>query len=327
MKKRQSKHAAEVRLIGINDPHFTAHNPASWKVNYLEELEAAMAKLFLFAKQEDVDAIVWGGDLFHLKSSMRNPHWFVARMGAMLLDLEIPQLCIGGNHDLKYGSLDGLEGQPLEVMLKLRVMNLLDTEDWMFEAGPIKVQVAGRSYKHGLADGMFELKKDPSATYLLGVGHFWFGKQTGMLFGENIYGPDLLMKAEPDVFLIGHHHEDQGIIRQDGKVYCSQGSATRTGTHKQDLERIPSAVYLKINAEGVDATVLRLPCRPASEVFDLEIREQIMQEKKTIEAFSQELADVIVLSTDPRDILKELDPNSTIKAIVEHYLELAEAKC
>lgn len=315
----------EVRLVFMTDPHFSAHNPPSWKpgTSYPDELERSVSQVFTFAKKNNVDAVVWGGDFFNLKSASRNPLWFLARVISFFRDGGLTNIGIVGNHDVKYGSMEGLPGQPVEVLLAAQTFHLLDKSSWLFKAKDFSVKVSGRSYQHSQAKPIVDLKKG-TASYLVGVGHFWFGKVTGEFFGEPVYGPDTLEKSEVDVYMIGHHHDDQGVQVINGKTYAVAGSITRTGAHKQDLTRAPAAVYVVFTKKGVEAKVLRPKVTPLDTLIDLTVREQLMEESKAIDEFISSLSSVNLQAQDPMKVVDELGLDQKVKEAVLRYLEAAE---
>jgi len=312
-----------ISIIGICDPHFSAHNPSAWKVDYLEETLKTLEQVFLYAQKEHVDAIVWAGDIFHLKSPTRNPLWFVTSLIKILRKAGCPHYTIAGNHDLKWGSLEGLEGQPLELLIESGAMSLLDTESVLFSNQETSLEIAGKSYEHGNA---VEPVFSSQAQWKLAVGHYWFGKNTGTMFGEPVFGPEYLEKWAANVFLIGHHHEDQGIVEKTGKYYCSQGSMSRTGAHKQDLTRKPAAVWMTFTKASFEGKVLRPKVRAMEQLIDIRQREQIKKEEEEIEKFIETLKDNEMMGLDPKKILEEMNLDKEIKERVQRYLEEAETR-
>jgi len=328
------------RAVTICDPHFSAHNPPVYKQDYWPIVLDTMLKIFKFAHEKECDAILWAGDIFHLKTAIRNPLWFLTEVIGLFRDASekgILHLGIAGNHDVKYGSLaEGLEGQPLHVLATAGCYNLLDKNEYLFEIRnedvldtkkTTKVRVAGASFLHGSAKPLLAKKKQ-GADYLVTLGHFWFGSQSGEFFGEVIYGPDYLDAGETDVYVIGHHHEDQGIQEVGKKVYFAHGSPSRTGAHKHDLERRPAAGFLDISAAGIEHSILRPKMPEIADVMDLETRKVVMAEKEKIEEFVKLFSESGMDAGDPRKILDSIDPNmdAQLKSRVLDYLDAAEAE-
>ena len=108
----------------------------------------------------------------------------------------------------------------------------------------------------------------------------------------------MLGAGESDVFMIGHHHEDQGVQHINGKYYDSHGSIARTGSHANDLERRPATSYVEISREGIKIQLLRPKLPPAEDIMDLDRRKEVMAEKKKINEFMESLQSNIITSKD-----------------------------
>lgn len=326
---RPTKDPDVFKCLAICDPHFAASSPPAFKTNYLEYLESNVDQVFRYAIKNKVDAILWAGDIFHLKEPRNNPLWLVARVISRLSVPQvvegIPNLGIGGNHDYKYGTLEaGLRGSPLEVLVASGIYHILDDHEYLFQGNGFSVRVAGGSYHHGQAQHVRDKKKD-GADWLITLGHFWLGKQTGEFFGEALYGFDFFKDSESDIYIVGHHHEDKGVMEMDGKTYVSHGSISVTGAHPHDLTRRPGAAYIEIRKEGKDIKLLRVKQPEIGEILDLDRHQQIKEEKKEMQEFIESLAQTEIAVSDPQQILNELAPTAQIRQRAQEYIELAES--
>jgi len=323
-----------IKIVTILDPHLCAHSPASYKMDYWEVLQGSVNKVIDWAIKNEVDAFVWGGDIFHLKSSSRNPLSFIRQVMRIMKKIQeagMANVGIAGNHDILYGSIEkGLEGQPLGILIEAGLYHLLDDNDYVIEKEGRRVRIAGASFHHGQAEPTRALKAHGDT--LVAVGHFWFGSQSGDFFGEPIYGPDVLGSGEADVYVIGHHHEDQGIREIAGKIYVSHGSITRTGAHANDLRRRPSAGVLEFETgSGVEDksgsikfNVLRPKLPPIEELIDTERHEEKREEEQKMVQFMSTLKGVALEVQDPGQMIKEANARQEVKERAEGYLERAE---
>lgn len=337
-----AKDPITIRGMGITDPHFTDINPPAYKVDYMDMLETAFESVCKFAEQKNVDFFIWGGDLYHRKSARQNSHALNARVSRIMRRAkEIAGVNCGifGNHDYPFGDkMRGLQGQPGEMLLETGNYRLLDHEvpldhkgrpmtenhgDVLIRGDGFTLRVAGESYLHARAEPVRD-KRRLGATWLLAAGHFWFGRQTGEFFGEPVFGPDFLSQGEPDAYFIGHHHEDQGIVELDGKLYASIGSFTRTGAHKHDRERRPSAVLFEFTKADMKGTILRPKHPSAEEALDLEMVEQQKAENAALDELTRELEAAETTAVDPHKILEDIAPSSEVRKKVQGYLERAE---
>lgn len=320
------------KFLAIFDPHLTGISPPSYKVDYWAMMQALFKRLWAFADDQRVDAILCAGDLFHRKAPHQNSIAFLNEVIDLLKNAPAPVLGIAGNHDVKWGSWKtGLKGQPLENMIKAGVYHLLDDDPWTFCIGDpggeyTSVRVDGGSYHQAQAAHVRDLKKGPYTKYLIALGHFWFGPQSGEFYGEPVYGPDYLGLSEVDLFLIGHHHEDQGIQTIGGKIYDSHGALTRTGAHQHDITRAPAASLITVTAEGIEAQVVRPKFPTPEESLDLEKLSQIKEENAELDRFAQALNLTEATTLDPRDILDKSEMSAEVRERARHYLNLAEAE-
>lgn len=319
------------RAIAICDPHFAASSPPAFKVDYLEYVTSNVSQVLKHAGKIKADAILWAGDMFHLKEPRNNPHWLVSKVIGLLAEADqiygCPSLGIGGNHDYKHGCLEaGLHGSPLDTLIQAGIYHLLDREEWLFEndKGDISVRVAGGSYHHSQAQHVRD-KKKLEAKHLIALGHFWLGKQTGEFFGEPLYGFDFFQESEVDTFIVGHHHEDKGVMDVGDKQYISHGSISITGAHPHDLQRRPGAALIEITPQGRTTKILRPKGPTAADLIDLDHHKQIKEEKKEMDDFIERLSTTVLTASDPEAVLKELAASEEIRERASEYISAAEA--
>lgn len=326
----KTKDPKTFRAININDPHFASNSPPAFKTSYLEHLENNLDQVLKKAVEWNVDCLIWGGDMFHLKDPRNNTHALVARVVERLTRAEtegnLVNLGIGGNHDYKFGNLEtGLSGSPLAVLLAAGRMRLLDENEFVFETNDTTVRIAGGSYHHGQAQHVRDKKKQ-GAEHLVVAGHFWLGTQTGEFFGEALYGFDFFKESEADIIIVGHHHEDKGVMEVDGKLFVSQGSISITGAHPHDLKRRPAACLIEITGKDRKTVLLRPKMKPIEELLDLERHAEIKKEKADVEEFITHLQDSEIEAADPAEVLKGMETAAEVKTRAMEYITQAENK-
>lgn len=315
-----------IRFVTILDLHLSPVPPVSRKDDFLASTLDALHQARRFAKKMNAQGIILAGDIFHIKTGSRNPHGFVRSVMSNFKevksdDLDVLGIC--GNHDLTFGSLVSLETQPIGVMVEADAMHLLDNKPVTYKGKGFSVKVAGCSYNHAQAAPVRDLKKD-GADFLVGVGHFWFGPETGEFFGEPVYGPDYFKDSEVDAFVIGHHHEDMGIPVVGGRTYFTHGSINRIGSHKGDLERRPSVGLLEVTKNGVTGKVARVKVPEVSEVFNLETVKVAQEERVELDKFIEGISQQIMVSTDLNKMVDEMTLPADVKVRVDKYLQEAE---
>jgi hypothetical protein len=158
----------------------------------------------------------------------------------------------------------------------------------------------------------------------VGLGHFWFGRETGNFFGEPVYGPDFLGTTEVDAYVIGHHHADQGIPVLNGKTYFAHGSINRIGAHAGDMERKPAVGLMRVTKDGITGQIARLKVPPATDIFDVAKREAVEREQRNLDEFLQMISDQVAQEDDIESMVEAMGLTTQVKARVKDYLTKAE---
>lgn len=317
-----------LRFVTILDPHFSPVTPSSRKDDFFQSTADAFGQAVRFAVKMECQALLIAGDIFHLKTGSRNPHWFMKAVIGLFKSAKkqgVEVIGIAGNHDLTFGSLVSLESQPIGVLAEADAIHLLDDKSILYRTDTFTARVAGCSYHHAQASFVRDLKKD-GADFLVSTGHFWFGKETGEFFGEPVYGPSYFDGSESDAFVIGHHHADQGIQSVNGKQFFAHGSMNRVGAHAGDLERKPAVGLLEITKAGITGRVARLKVQDAKEIFDVDKHVTMVAEKKELDNFMALISSQVIGDADVASILGELELAPAVRARVDQYITAAETE-
>ena len=151
--------------------------------------------------------------------------------------------------------------------------------------------------------------------------------QSGNFFGEALYGLEFFKDSEVDLFLVGHHHEDKGMLEGYGKTFVSHGSITITGTHPHDLARTPAAALIEFPSKTErKVQFVRVAIPPIGDILDLEKHQQLKEEKKEMESLIEALSATEVGTADPLELLREMAPPEEVRKKVQEYLDKAEAQ-
>ena len=317
----------KVSFIFRTDVHVADKGPASWKGDYSEEIWSNLEQVGYFARKHKAHAVLDGGDYFHVKTASRNSHSLIYRTAEIHKSYPCPTYCVEGNHDITYNNLGSIERQPLGVLYAAGVFHHL--RDTVFESDGLKVRVVGVPYdpKQTL-DNLLSIQKRPEDDYLVAVVHAWAGEnppaKVEEFFGEPVFKyRDLVTPDGPDAFLFGHWHKDQGVVQIKGTQFVNHGALSRGALTHENMSRIPKASLLEFTSEGLKVTLLPMKVLPAEEVFDVEQKERVETEGKSIDAFVERLqADVQFDSEgDITANLSKLDFASEVRDLALGYLE------
>ena len=319
-----------MKFVFRTDVHATEKSPASWKGDYLVEIQASLIQIGELAK--GAVAVLDGGDFFHIKAATRNSHALVAQMAATHAAYPCPVYAIEGNHDLAYNNLESIDRQPLGVFFAAGVFRQL--RDQVFESEGLRVRVVGVPYAPDLElQTLRAIRKQPGDDYLLVVVHAFAAENPSAMqeefFGEAVFKySDLISKNGPDCLMFGHWHQDQGVVQIGNTIFVNQGSVSRGALIKENLKRVPKVAVIDVTKAGISVDLMPLRVAPAEDVFDLEAKVRVESEHKDIENFVAKLRDNAL--QDPATVIESsvssLDFADDVRSAALHYLEMARTE-
>jgi DNA repair exonuclease SbcCD nuclease subunit len=319
-------------FIYRTDTHVCDRNPASWKGDYAAEIWDNLIQIGKYAKEYDADAVLDGGDYFHIKSASRNPHSLVVQSAKIHRGYRCPTLTVPGNHDISYNNLETLERQPLGVLLASEVF--IQMTEHVFSDGQLQVRVVGMPYSpfRTLAD-LRAIKKKPGDTFLVAVVHALAGDSPPAsvedFFGEPVFDyADLVSEDGPDVWCFGHWHKDQGIVEIGTQQFVNLGAVSRGALVRENLHRTPKVAYIEADPSGIRVVPLPLIVAPAEDVFDLERKERQEKEDTNIDQFigALQASTTFDATKSIEDNLAALDFATDVRDLAKDYLERARAE-
>lgn len=316
-------------FIYRTDTHVSDRSPISWKADYPTEIWSNLEQIGQFAKEHEANAVLDGGDYIHLKSASRNSHALVIRSAKIQKAYPCPTFEVEGNHDIAYNNLETIDKQPLGVLFASGVFQQL--RDQVFDDGNLRVRVVGVPYSptRTLPD-LLSIKKQPGDTYLIAVVHQLAGDdppaRVEEFFGEPVFRySDLAFEDGPDVWCFGHWHKDQGIVSLFGKTFVNLGAVSRGALSHENVTRTPKVAFIEADANGIRVTPLTLLVAPPEDVFDMERKERVEQENKSIDQFILTLQQSGSLDTEKsiEENIATLSFATDVQKAAVEYLERA----
>jgi len=322
-----------VAFLFRTDVHVADKSPVSWKGDYPAEIWANLRHVGVLAKRHEVQAVLDGGDYFHVKAASRNPHSIVTLSAAIQKEYPCSTWCVEGNHDIAHNNLLTIEKQPLGVLYASGVFQHL--REQVFEDGSLRVRVVGVPYNpHRSLAELREIKKQLGDNFLIAVVHALAGPNPPAsvedFFGESVFKyADLVFPDGPDLWCFGHWHKDQGIVALDGGgIFVNLGAVSRGALIRENLERIPKVALIEVTPEGITTTALPLEVLPASEVFDLERKDRQDEQVRVIDQFVLKLQEDVLVDSDDsiEDTLSNLSFAQEVRDVALTYLEQARTR-
>ena len=283
-----------VRLVWRTDVHMADVSPVSRTDDWVEAICDKLRQIGKIAWETKAQAVLDGGDSFHVKSPVRTSHRTLRRTAEIHKEgYPCPVYANFGNHDSVYSDIRWLHQQPLGVLFETEVFHrLYDEHEALFEVDGVTVRVVGVPY-HGVNYDRDRLRIEKGdEDYLVVVAHLLATDTTKESFydGEDVIRYSDLRDLDPDVWCFGHWHKDQGITKiAEGKWVVNIGSLTRGSLSQDNLERSPACAVLAFGPQGIHIERRDLRVAPASEVFDVKGRAQVEMRNTVIDNFAQKM--------------------------------------
>lgn len=318
-----------IKLVWRTDVHLSDNPPSSRKDDWAATVLDKLRQVGDVARRTGAQAVIDGGDFFHVKSPSRNTHELIRRVAEVHRGYPCPTFANVGNHDCVYGDYSYLDQQPLGVLFSTGVFNrLYDEHEAIFTQDGFKVRVVGVPY-HGTTYDLdrFRRIRRGDENVLVCVAHVLASPKGGTMFeGEDIVSYSDLQSFEPDAFCFGHWHKDQGIETVGGKTIINIGSLTRGSLSQDDITRRPACVVMSFAPNMTPQfQVVRLRVKPASEVLDIEGRARAEARTSTVDAFAESVRTRLASERgrDVNDIVSGLSIPDAVRERVLLYLERA----
>jgi len=317
---------ATFRFLTRADCHLSDKPPVARIDDYKSAILDKVNQIYVLATEKTCDVILDAGDFFHVKAPTKNSHSLINEISRQHYLYDIPVYSVIGNHDVMYGNTETIDKQPLGTLFNTNTFQYL--QDKTFLKDGKKVRVVGIDYQLDVDVSLQNRCVKGDEDVLIAVFH---GNVSDLpLFpGEKFYSYKKLSELDPDIWVLGHIHKDQGIQKVNGKYFISVGAVSRGALTHDDIVRTPRVSYIEINIGdlvGISVEPIDLKVMPSKKVFDFDLKKKKQEENRKIESFVQNL--ITTTSQDPEDRLKEvisdLDLESEIKETIYHYLEMAE---
>ena len=318
-----------IAFVYRTDTHVCDKSPVSWKADYPTEIWNNLEQIAKYAKERDANAVLDGGDYFHIKAASRNPHSLVIKSVAIQKTYPCPTYCVEGNHDIVYNSLDSIDKQPLGVLYESGTFQHL--REHVFEDGGMRVRVVGVPYnpERSLSE-LQAIQKKPGDDYLIAVVHQLAGEappnKVEDFFGEPVFRyQDLVSQDGPDAWCFGHWHKDQGVVDIRGKKFINQGAVSRGSLTNENTQRRPKVSLLEMTPSGLIVVELPLLVAPAEDVFDFDQKARVEKESESIDQFILQLQEnvKIDLSASIESNVGQLEFAPTVRSAALEYLARA----
>lgn len=347
-------------IVLVGDPHGRLSNPVSRTDDYKAAFVRKFAAINQIATKAEADVICLSGDVFD-QVPTDVPHALVTLIAKILLEMPCPVVTTPGNHDMRYKNMELLHTTPLGTLAAAQIVRLATTASSPVEirsaAGDVLWRVWGREYsaKEDLSFMTQPPVDHPKNEVNVLITHFCLGPSDGLYYGTEVQHAYHKVSKEAggwwDIVNVGHLHNNAGVFNDGDTLFAHLGAVMRGALREENIERTIQVAVVRVgfkpltplvkggkaDVEGTMTTaagktlyyrckVINLPAQPASEIFDLQARQEMKEEEEHISQFVAQLEGLEFTGTDPRELVEspELQVSSAVKARVLRFLDMAE---
>lgn len=316
-------------LLCVPDLHLSDKPPTNCSSDYLDQLFTMLDEVVEISAR--CDAVVFAGDIFHIKQANRTSHRTVQRMIDVVQAFPVPVYLVAGNHDLAQDRLESIyETQPFGTLLQAGARLLTGwsrdfplygahwEQDWQNPGDFLTGWLVEGDARHGALSECLFVTHAPI---------FPPGKENPW---ECIPASTFAEWLQEGSCFYGHVHDYHGVFTVDDVTFCNFGAVSRGSLHEEDLTRHPSVAIWHSDRSGEEAfeRVKLASAPPASEVFKLAEHAEKADYRERLDQFLSAVGQSTVSLTSVEsvlDSLRSLDLSSADYELAEEVLEAAQA--
>ncbi|MBS6610001.1 MULTISPECIES: metallophosphoesterase [Peptoniphilus] len=257
-----------MKLLYFTDTHIRGTSPQNRLDDYHETLKDKLNEISNIVKEEKIDFVLHGGDLFDRPDVSVS---IVSEFAKIFQDFKAPIYIISGNHDIFGHNPDTLDRTMLGLLCNLGVMNLVNYKKIILEKD-IRVQLTGSPYVYSMDEK--ENRKnyiidevDSSCKYSIHMTHgFLIDKPFIKEVSHTLI--DDIKDTKADITLAGHYHFGFNTVKIDNKYFVNPGALMRISNSKAEISRKPKVNIITLN-DGIKIENRYLKsAKPGEEILD-----------------------------------------------------------
>ncbi len=280
-----------MKILFFTDTHIRGNNPTNRKDVFVDSLEEKIIEIKNIIKEEKIDFILHGGDLFDRPDiSLSVVNRFVKILG----DMGKPIYLISGNHDIYGHNPKTVERTVISLLDTLGIVRLVNAgEEIVLEKDGLRVQLTGQPYTFAI-DGENrvsyyspkEVRED--VDYSIHMVH-------GLLLDKPFLKTvdhtlvDEIKEMKADILLCGHYHSGLDLININNKYFINPGSIARITNSIAEMKRRPKLVIIQLEKnKDIEIEMRSLnSAKPGNEVLDREKIENAVFKGERLYEFKQ----------------------------------------
>jgi len=259
--------------------------------------EAALRKLEFvldYAASHGIKHVLHGGDLVSDAIDSDEYKGRINRILRKAKDQGTLFLTLVGNHDVAHRDFDKYVRRPINIIESAGLAEILNTQ--LLLVGILGISAYDEEIVNRLSEQEAQIVR-------VILGHHYINA-----------GPDKLILPLADLktkfpnlthIFVGHDHNEYPDRTTLGVTIVRPGGALRVSTAKENVERAPKALVVRIHEDwSVTYTALILPHRSAAEIFDLTAKAIDKDADAQLEEFQETLASTKAVGVDVESLVQ-----------------------
>ncbi len=240
-----------MKLLFFTDTHIKATNPISRTDDYLNTVECKFNEVREIVKDEKIDYVLHGGDLFDRPDV---PVRIVGKFANILKSYDVPIFMISGNHDIFGHNPSTVERSMIGLLNTLNIITLINKDEPIILKGSnIVVQLSGAPYIYDIdsnfKDYYFPKRLDNMDYHIFMIHSFLLDKPFINTVSHTLI--DEVKDVDADIVLSGHYHTGFGIKEYNDRYFINPGSLLRTNSSIPEMNRIPEVIIIDLGKDGI----------------------------------------------------------------------------
>lgn len=236
-----------MKLLYFTDSHIRGSSPKSRKDNYFETVKNKLNEIVSLSKENKVDYILHGGDLFDRPDVSIS---VVNDIAPILQSFQAPIYAISGNHDIYGHNPKTLSRTMLGLLNAIGIVHNLNYKKIILEDETCKLQLSGAPFIYGID------REEHKHLYLVnekteGVDfaiHLVHGLLMEKKFLNNV--PHTLISdikdTKADLTISGHYHFGFPLQEVEGKLFINPGAIVRISNSNIEMKRRPKVLLIEL---------------------------------------------------------------------------------
>lgn len=296
----------------VGDQHVSETPPPNRTDDYTKAIFDKIRFILEYCRTKGITHVFFLGDMFHWKVPTRNSHWLVHSLISLFLEFKDLNLySLVGNHDFTT-HLSGIVRQPLWTIAQAKAINLLgisntgevDKTPLRIDCDGFIVEVVGVPYIEDQPDSnpkSFEVSFSSDADFRIALYHATLLPDGQKFFDRFTNFADILPYVDANLVGCGHYHPGYNPPVQvaHNRMWANPGAISRGTAEDHNMTRQLGFLTFLVDDTDRIYKFVPIPCRPASEVFDVPAMER---KKEEVQEHAKFITSLTQIGTETLDI-------------------------